>query len=150
MHLKHNSTTSDVLKLRHQSSDSESTKSDDNSRSSRLSLDESPPYSQRKSAHSRNGSIYKNNIGMVRYFKDNYTSFVSFSKLCKLLMLPYYRLSHHMKWNQSTAIWLRTIYQNKGPEAVQIENSKETVIPLKPWMKTKKECSILKMMDRTV
>merc|ERR1719483_1938325 len=35
--------------LRHQSSDSESTKSDDNSRSSRLSLDESPPYSQRKS-----------------------------------------------------------------------------------------------------
>jgi len=51
--------------LRHQSSDSESTKSDDNSRSSRLSLDESPPYSQRKSAHSRNGSIYKNNIGMV-------------------------------------------------------------------------------------
>jgi len=50
--------------LRNQNSDSDSNKSD-NSQSSRLSLEESPPYSRRKSANSGNGSIYKNNIGMV-------------------------------------------------------------------------------------
>jgi len=48
--------------LRNQHSDSDSNKSD-NSQSSRLSLEESPPYSRRKSANSGNGSIYKNNIG---------------------------------------------------------------------------------------
>eukprot|EP00090_Calanus_glacialis_P039909 TRINITY_DN6950_c0_g1_i1.p1 TRINITY_DN6950_c0_g1~~TRINITY_DN6950_c0_g1_i1.p1 ORF type:complete len:973 (-),score=205.08 TRINITY_DN6950_c0_g1_i1:162-3080(-) len=51
-------------KLRNQSSDSDSNKSG-NSQSSHLSLDESPPYSRKKSTNSRNGSIYKNNIGMV-------------------------------------------------------------------------------------
>lgn len=50
--------------LRNRGSDSDSNKSG-NSQSSHLSLDESPPYSRKKSNYSRNGSIYKNNIGMV-------------------------------------------------------------------------------------
>ena len=58
------------LQLRNQHSDSDSNKSD-NSQSSRLSLEESPPYSRRKSANSGNGSIYKNNIGQVLGTRNN-------------------------------------------------------------------------------
>jgi len=50
--------------LRNRGSDSSSNKSG-NSQSSHLSLDESPPYERKKASYSRNGSIYKNNIGMV-------------------------------------------------------------------------------------
>jgi len=50
--------------VRNQSSDSDSNKSD-NSQSSHLSLDESPPYERKRSNNSRNSSIYKNDIGMV-------------------------------------------------------------------------------------
>jgi len=50
--------------LRNRDSDSDSNKSG-NSQSSHLSLEESPPYERKKSNYSRDGSIYKNNIGMV-------------------------------------------------------------------------------------
>ena len=56
------------LQLRNQHSDSDSNKSD-NSQSSRLSLEESPPYSRRKSANSGNGSIYKTNNGLGQVTK---------------------------------------------------------------------------------
>jgi len=50
--------------LRNQSSDSDSNKSG-NSQSSHLSLEESPPYSRKKSNNSIDGSIYKTHNGMV-------------------------------------------------------------------------------------
>lgn len=46
-------------------SDSESTKSG-NSQSSHLSVEETPPYARRKSAGSRNGFIYKNNLAVMQ------------------------------------------------------------------------------------
>ena len=53
--------------VRCKDSDSDNDSKSGNSQSSHLSMEESPPYSRRKSGHdSRNGFVYRNNLAVTQ------------------------------------------------------------------------------------